>query len=96
MKNLFLGMMLIVVTLSTQAQEKKNKNAKYTIDVNGKPRASLVTISGIPSTGNFVVGRQSYIIKQHPAQLNTFPGYRVFGIEYRQREMFRNGQRICL
>jgi cation transport ATPase len=35
MKNLFLGMMLIVVTLSTQAQEKKDKNAKYTIDVNG-------------------------------------------------------------
>lgn len=35
MKNLFLGMLLIFVTLSTQAQNKKNKNAKYTIDVNG-------------------------------------------------------------
>jgi mercuric ion binding protein len=35
MKNLFLGMMLLVVTLSTQAQAKKNKNAKYTIEVNG-------------------------------------------------------------
>lgn len=35
MKNLFLGMMLIIMTLSTQAQEKKNKNAKYTIKVNG-------------------------------------------------------------
>lgn len=35
MKNLFLGMMLIVMTLSTQAQEKKNKNAKHTIMVNG-------------------------------------------------------------
>lgn len=35
MKNLFLGMMLIVMTLSTQAQEKKNKNAKHTIKVNG-------------------------------------------------------------
>ena len=35
MKNLFLGMMLLLVTLSTQAQEKKNKNAKYTIMVNG-------------------------------------------------------------
>ncbi|TRX22836.1 heavy-metal-associated domain-containing protein [Flavobacterium franklandianum] len=34
-KNLFLGMMLIVVTLSVQAQDKKNKNAKYTIAVNG-------------------------------------------------------------
>lgn len=35
MKNLFLGMMFLVVTLSTQAQVKKNKNAKYTIEVNG-------------------------------------------------------------
>ena len=34
-KNLFLGMMLMVVTLSTQAQVKKNKNAKYTMEVNG-------------------------------------------------------------
>lgn len=35
MKNLFLGMMLLIVTLSMQAQVKKNKNAKYTIEVNG-------------------------------------------------------------
>lgn len=28
-------MMLLVVAFSTQAQEKKNKNAKYTIEVNG-------------------------------------------------------------
>jgi copper chaperone CopZ len=35
MKNIFLGMMLLFVTLSTQAQDKKNKNAKYNIDVNG-------------------------------------------------------------
>ncbi|MBP6757812.1 MAG: cation transporter [Flavobacterium sp.] len=35
MKNVLLGMMLVLVTLSTQAQEKKNKNAKYTIAVNG-------------------------------------------------------------
>jgi copper chaperone CopZ len=34
-KNIFLGMMLLMVTLSTQAQEKKNKNAKYSITVNG-------------------------------------------------------------
>ena len=33
MKNLFLGIMLLVVILSAQAQT--NKNAKYTIDVNG-------------------------------------------------------------
>ena len=35
MKNIFLGMMLVLVTLSVQAQVKKNKNAKYTIMVNG-------------------------------------------------------------
>lgn len=35
MKNIVLGMMLLFVTLSTQAQEKKNKNAKYNIEVNG-------------------------------------------------------------
>jgi periplasmic mercuric ion binding protein len=34
-KNLFLGMMLLFATLSIQAQEKKNKNAKHTVMVNG-------------------------------------------------------------
>ncbi len=35
MKNIILGMMLLFVAISTQAQEKKNKNAKYAIEVNG-------------------------------------------------------------
>ena len=35
MKNVLLGMMLLFVTFSTQAQDKKNKNAKYEIEVNG-------------------------------------------------------------
>ncbi|MES2411952.1 MAG: metal transporter [Bacteroidota bacterium] len=35
MKNIVLGMMLLFVALSTQAQEKKNKNAKYEFEVNG-------------------------------------------------------------
>lgn len=35
MKNIIIGVMLFVVTLSTQAQEKKNKNAKYDVEVNG-------------------------------------------------------------
>ncbi|WP_162127224.1 heavy-metal-associated domain-containing protein [Flavobacterium phycosphaerae] len=35
MKNIILGMMLLFVALSTQAQEKKNKNAKYQFEVNG-------------------------------------------------------------
>lgn len=35
MKNLILGMLFIVVTLSAQAQEKKYKNTKYITEVNG-------------------------------------------------------------
>lgn len=35
MKNVIIGMMLVIVTFSIQAQEKKNKNAKYKIEVNG-------------------------------------------------------------
>lgn len=35
MKNIILGMLLLFVTLSTQAQGKKNKNAKYDVEVNG-------------------------------------------------------------
>ncbi|MBC7523885.1 MAG: cation transporter [Flavobacterium sp.] len=35
MKNIFLGIMLVFVMLCTQAQDKKNKNAKYTIEVKG-------------------------------------------------------------
>ncbi len=35
MKNIVLGMMLLFFAFSTQAQESKNKNAKYTIEVNG-------------------------------------------------------------
>ncbi|MGV9003213.1 heavy-metal-associated domain-containing protein [Flavobacterium sp.] len=35
MKNIVIGMMLLIVSFSTQAQEKKNKNAKYDVEVNG-------------------------------------------------------------
>ncbi|MGL2966566.1 heavy-metal-associated domain-containing protein [Flavobacterium sp. XGLA_31] len=35
MKNMILGMMLLFVAFSGQAQEKKNKNAKYEFEVNG-------------------------------------------------------------
>ena len=35
MKNVLFGMMLLFVAISTQAQENKNKNAKYSIEVNG-------------------------------------------------------------
>ena len=35
MKNIVLGMMVLFVALSAQAQDKKNKNAKYEFEVNG-------------------------------------------------------------
>ena len=35
MKNILIMMCLIFVGFSTQAQDKKNKNAKYAIEVNG-------------------------------------------------------------
>lgn len=35
MKNIILGIMVLFVSFSTQAQEKKNKNVKLTIEVNG-------------------------------------------------------------
>jgi cation transport ATPase len=35
MKNIFLGMILLFLTFSIQAQDVKNKNAKYDIEVNG-------------------------------------------------------------
>ena len=35
MKNVILGMMLLFVIFSATAQDKKSKNAKHTIEVNG-------------------------------------------------------------
>ena len=34
-KNIVIGMLLLLVSFSGQAQQKKNKNAKYDIEVNG-------------------------------------------------------------
>ena len=35
MKNLVLGLLIVVTSFATYAQDKKNKNAKYNIEVNG-------------------------------------------------------------
>ncbi len=35
MKNILFGILLLAVTFSAQAQTNKNKNAKYTTEVNG-------------------------------------------------------------
>ena len=35
MKNIVIGLLLMLVSFTAQAQEKKSKNAKYNIEVNG-------------------------------------------------------------
>lgn len=35
MKNIIFGIMILFISYSTQAQTKKNKNAKYNVEVNG-------------------------------------------------------------
>lgn len=35
MKNIIIVLMVLIVSFTVQAQEKKNKNAKYNIEVNG-------------------------------------------------------------
>lgn len=56
MKNVLFGMMLLFVAISTQAQESKNKNAKYTIEVNGncdlckkRIEKAAFTVAGVKS-----------------------------------------------
>ena len=56
MKNLFLGIMLLVVVFSAEAQDKKNKNAKYSIAVNGnceqcqkRIQKAAFSVSGVKS-----------------------------------------------
>ncbi|WP_333599459.1 heavy-metal-associated domain-containing protein [Flavobacterium sp.] len=56
MKNIVLGMMLLFVAISTQAQEKKNKNAKYEFEVSGnceqcqkRIQKAALSVSGVKS-----------------------------------------------
>lgn len=56
MKNTILGIMLLFVAFSSQAQEKKNKNAKYNIEVNGnceqcqkRIQKAAYSVSGVKS-----------------------------------------------
>lgn len=56
MKNVILGMMLLFVAFSTQAQDKKNKNAKYTVEINGnceqcqtRIQKAAYSVSGVKS-----------------------------------------------
>ncbi len=56
MKNVILGIMLLFVAFSTQAQDKKNKNAKYTVEINGnceqcqtRIQKAAYSVSGVKS-----------------------------------------------
>lgn len=79
MKNLFLGMMLLVVTLSTQAQAKKNKNAKYTIEVNGnceqcqkRIQKAALSVNGIKSASwNIETHQLTLFINEEKTDLLT-------------------------
>ena len=56
MKNIILGMMLLFVAFSGQAQDKKSKNAKHTIEANGncdqcqkRIQKAAYSVSGVKS-----------------------------------------------
>lgn len=58
MKNVFIIVMMIFVGLSAQAQEKKNKNAKHTFEVNGnceqckkRIEKAAYSVTGVKSAG---------------------------------------------
>ncbi|MGC4040373.1 MAG: metal transporter [Flavobacterium sp.] len=69
MKNIFLGMLLLLATLSTQAQEKKNKNAKYDIEVNGnceqckkRIEKAAFSVAGVKSADWSIESHQLHLI----------------------------------
>ena len=69
MKNIILGMMLLFVTLSTQAQEKKNKNAKLDIEVNGncemckkRIEKAAFTVKGVKSADYHIDDKTLHLI----------------------------------
>ncbi len=56
MKNIILVMMILFMGLATQAQDKKNKNAKYNVEVNGncemckkRIEKAALSVSGVKS-----------------------------------------------
>jgi mercuric ion binding protein len=77
MKNIVLGMMLLFVAFSTQAQDKKNKNAKYTIEVNGnceqcqkRIQKAAFSVSGVKSANwNIETHQLSLILNEEKVTL---------------------------
>jgi copper chaperone CopZ len=69
MKNIVLGIMLLFVAFTTQAQEKKNKNAKHTIEVNGncemckkRIEKAAFSVSGVKSADWNIEDHKLYLI----------------------------------
>ncbi len=69
MKNIFLVLLVTFVGFSAQAQDKKNKNAKYTIEVNGnceqcqkRIQKAAYSVSGVKSAVWSIETRQLELI----------------------------------
>lgn len=69
MKNIAMIFLFAIVGLTTQAQEKKNKNAKYTIEVNGnceqckkRIEKAAYSVSGVKSANWSVESHQLSLI----------------------------------
>ena len=69
MRNMILGMMLLFVAFSIQAQEKKNKNAKYEFEVNGnceqcqkRIQKAAFSVAGVKSASWDIESHQMAVI----------------------------------
>jgi mercuric ion binding protein len=79
MKNIFFGIMLFVIAFSVQAQEKKNKNAKYDIEVNGncemckkRIEKAAFSVSGVKSAEWHIDDKMLHlIINEEKTSLNN-------------------------
>ena len=79
MKNLFLTAVVFLAGFSMQAQEKSNKNAKYTIEVNGncemcqsRIQKAAYSVSGVKSaTWSIETHQLNLILNEEKATLLT-------------------------
>ncbi len=69
MKNIVIGLLLMLVSFTAQAQEKKSKNAKYSIEVNGncemckkRIEKAAFSVSGVKSAEWHIDDHQLHLI----------------------------------